>query len=72
MTLASSVPGLTQAENSIDINDFASDGAPDDEKYWKQIAKKYYAVNRNYINLENGYYGIQPRPVLAAFQKKYH
>ncbi|HEX3164894.1 MAG TPA: aminotransferase class V-fold PLP-dependent enzyme [Chitinophagaceae bacterium] len=56
-------------DSAIDINDFKNDGAPDDEKYWKHIAHKYYLVSKDYINLENGYYGIQPKPVLAAFQK---
>ena len=53
----------------IDPNDFKGSGAPDDEKYWGKIAKKYYDVASDYINLENGYYGIQPKPVLDAFQK---
>ncbi|HEV7779687.1 MAG TPA: aminotransferase class V-fold PLP-dependent enzyme [Chitinophagaceae bacterium] len=53
----------------VDPADFAGDGAPDDEKYWKQVARKYYDVAGDYINLENGYYGVQPKPVLDAFQK---
>ena len=61
---AADFPGST-----IDINDFDNDGAADDEKYWKHIAHKYYTVSKDYINLENGYYGIQPKPVLEAFQK---
>ena len=63
---------LFNSENTewtMDINDFKGDGNPDDEKYWKRIAKKYYDVAGDYINLENGYYGIQPIPVLQAFQK---
>jgi selenocysteine lyase/cysteine desulfurase len=53
----------------IDETDFTATADPADEKYWKHIAKKYYDVSRDYINLENGYYGVQPKPVLAAFQK---
>jgi len=53
----------------IDTKDFAGEGAADDEKFWKRIAKKYYDISTDYINLENGYYGIQPIPVLQAFQK---
>lgn len=53
----------------IDNRDFDGIGMADDEKYWKRIAKKYYSVSPDYINLENGYYGIQPKPVLEAFQK---
>lgn len=53
----------------IDLDDFDNDGAADDERYWKRIAHKYYIVSKDYINLENGYYGIQPKPVLQAFYK---
>ncbi|MBL0201525.1 MAG: aminotransferase class V-fold PLP-dependent enzyme [Chitinophagaceae bacterium] len=56
-------------ESSMDTIDFLDEGLPDDERYWKRIARKYYAVADDYINLENGYYGIQPKPVLHAFQK---
>ena len=61
--------GNENANTMIDSNDFKGSGAPDDEKYWGKIAKKYYDVASDYINLENGYYGIQPKPVLDAFQK---
>jgi selenocysteine lyase/cysteine desulfurase len=68
-----SLPSIASAEqfleSAIDLNDFKNDGAADDEKYWKHIAHKYYIVSKDYINLENGYYGIQPKPVLQAFQK---
>jgi selenocysteine lyase/cysteine desulfurase len=71
--LIAGLPGMAVAgENiasQIDTKDFSGDGAPDDEKFWKRIAKKYYEVSPDYINLENGYYGIQPKPVLHAFQK---
>ncbi len=70
--LFASLPGLTFAADldsfPIDYNDFSNDAAADDEKYWKKIAKKYYDVSTDYINLENGYYGIQPKPILKAFQ----
>ena len=69
------LPAVAMAEDlfdsTIDTNDFKNDGAADDEKYWKNIAHKYYVVSKDYVNLENGYYGIQPKPVLQAFQKKY-
>jgi hypothetical protein len=74
--LFSSTAGLSFAKNInemiVDVSDFDGEGAPDDEHYWKKIAKKYYEVSHDYINLENGYYGIQPKPVLAAFQKNIH
>lgn len=66
-------PAVASADNflneSIDLNDFNDNGAADDEKYWTRIAKKYYSVSKDYTNLENGYYGIQPKPVLQAFYK---
>ena len=67
------LPSIVSVENfgetAIDHNDFENGGAADDEKYWKRIANKYYIVSKDYTNLENGYYGIQPKPVLQAFQK---
>lgn len=71
--LLTGLPALSRATTSptmqIDRSDFSGDGDPADEKYWKKIARKYYDVSNKYINLENGYYGIQPKPVLEAFQK---
>jgi selenocysteine lyase/cysteine desulfurase len=64
------LPGMVSAaEHGTDAADFTGISAADDEKSWKQIARKYYDVSRDYINLENGYYGIQPKPVLEAFRK---
>lgn len=70
--LAAGLPGLAAARNPLpvtDAGDFFSGGAPDDERYWKKIARKYYQVSGDYINLENGYFGVQPKPVLQAFFK---
>ena len=71
--MLSGLPSIVSARNifgsSVDIEDFKDTGAADDEQYWKKIAHKYYIVSKDYINLENGYYGIQPKPVLQAFQK---
>jgi len=61
--------GNDTGETRIDVEDFMEEGAPNDEKFWKKIARKYYEVARDHINLENGYYGIQPKTVLEAFQK---
>ena len=67
------LPTIASGENfeetAIDLNDFEMGGAANDEKYWKRIASKYYIASKDYTNLENGYYGIQPKPVLQAFQK---
>lgn len=71
--LLSGIPSIASASDlfkaHIDFNDFEKEGNAEDEKYWKNIARKYYDVSRDYINLENGYYGIQPKPVLEAFKK---
>jgi selenocysteine lyase/cysteine desulfurase len=40
---------------------------PDDESYWAQIAAQY-DVSPDFLNLENGYFGVQARPVFEAFQ----
>ncbi|WP_167758683.1 aminotransferase class V-fold PLP-dependent enzyme [Zemynaea arenosa] len=42
--------------------------APDDESYWAQIAAQY-DVSPSFLNLENGYFGVQARPVFEAFQR---
>jgi isopenicillin-N epimerase len=71
--LVAAMPGQTWANGStsttVNKRDFDKSPAADDEKYWKQIAKKYYAVSREYTNMENGYFGVQSKPVLQAFQK---
>ncbi len=42
--------------------------APDDETYWAAI-RAQYDVSPDFINLENGYYGMQARPVFEAYQR---
>jgi len=65
------LPGWARADNTtlMDIKDLEQGGAPDDEKFWKQVARKYYDIADDYINLENGYYGLQSKPVLQAYLK---
>lgn len=41
---------------------------PDNEDFWARI-RKDYALKPDYINLENGYYCIAPRPILSKFLK---
>ncbi len=70
MLLAGLPAAFTQAGTlQIDSADFSGDALPDDEKYWKRIARKYYNVSGDYLNLENGYFGVQPKPVLLAYKK---
>ncbi|HUR65124.1 MAG TPA: aminotransferase class V-fold PLP-dependent enzyme [Chitinophagaceae bacterium] len=70
---ASSIAGWASAENItttiMDTKDLEQEGAADDERFWKQFARKYYDVTGDYINLENGYYGLQSKPVLEAYLK---
>lgn len=40
--------------------------AADDETYWAAI-RAQYVVAPEFINLENGFFGVQPVPVLQAF-----
>jgi selenocysteine lyase/cysteine desulfurase len=70
--LVTGLPSMAFAKQNdalLDADDFAEEGAAADEKFWKKIAKKYYKVADDHINLENGFYGVQPLPVLQAFQQ---
>jgi selenocysteine lyase/cysteine desulfurase len=42
--------------------------AADDEAYWREVAA-HYDVSRDFINLENAYYGIMSRPVADDFKR---
>ena len=39
-----------------------------DEGHWAQVAA-YYPTKEGILNLENGYFGVMPLPVLAAYQE---
>ena len=41
---------------------------PADEIYWAGI-RQQYAVSEDFINLENGYFSVQSKPVFDAFQR---
>ncbi|MEM1408412.1 MAG: aminotransferase class V-fold PLP-dependent enzyme [Bacteroidota bacterium] len=47
---------------------FAEEGNASDEKFWKKFAKQHYNVSSDFINLENGYFGVQPNSVLKAYR----
>jgi selenocysteine lyase/cysteine desulfurase len=38
-----------------------------DEKFWKRFRKSFYPVSKDFINLENGYFGLHPSPVHKAY-----
>lgn len=46
----------------------ASASKPDDEAYWREVAKNY-DLPRGIVQLENGNWGAMARPVLAAYQR---
>jgi selenocysteine lyase/cysteine desulfurase len=39
-----------------------------DEDFWRAVARRY-RVSGEFINLENGYYGIMPEPVRRAYHR---
>ncbi|MFI6454858.1 aminotransferase class V-fold PLP-dependent enzyme [Streptosporangium amethystogenes] len=39
-----------------------------DEGFWSTVARQY-RVSRDFVNLENGYYGIMPEPVRRAYHR---
>lgn len=43
-------------------------GNASNETYWNQIAN-LYQLSPKFINLENGFYGVLPKPVLAEYQR---
>ncbi|MEL6134582.1 MAG: aminotransferase class V-fold PLP-dependent enzyme, partial [Bacteroidota bacterium] len=44
------------------------EGKPQNEAFWKKFARKHYDISSDFINLENGYFGVQPRTVMDAYQ----
>ncbi|MEU8205000.1 aminotransferase class V-fold PLP-dependent enzyme [Streptosporangium sp. NPDC049046] len=40
----------------------------EDEGFWSRVARQY-RVTRDFVNLENGYYGIMPEPVRRAYHR---
>jgi len=66
-TFTGSVIDNRESVTQIDRQDFPENIPADDERAWKRIAKKYYRVSGRYINLENGYFGVQPKPVLESY-----
>jgi selenocysteine lyase/cysteine desulfurase len=61
--------GRNERSSTLETVDFSAAGAPNDEIFWNNIAKEYYSVSPDFINLENGFFGIQPKPVLEAYAK---
>ena len=47
---------------------FAEDKTKD-ESFWKDFKRQFYAVSDDFINLENGYFGVPPVPVNTAYHQ---
>lgn len=61
-----SLPILSsQAQRPVisDLVGTVSDDRVKDEKFWKKFRKDFFDVSDEFINLENGYFGVQPIPV---------
>lgn len=46
----------------------APDQLAEDEGFWRTVARQF-KVSPDFINLENGYYGIMPEPVRLAYHR---
>ncbi|MEO9869737.1 aminotransferase class V-fold PLP-dependent enzyme [Ekhidna sp.] len=58
----------TSPNISVYGDEFNSDKTTD-EKFWKKFRKEFYDVPKDFVNLENGYFGVQPIPVFDAYLK---
>ncbi len=56
-------PALKEWKNTF------TDDKVKDEAYWKKFKKDFYDVSKDFINLENGFFGVQPVPVYKAYLK---
>src|SRR4051812_39906355 len=64
----SSAPRLPTAESLVVPAGRTPDQLAPDESFWSTVARKY-RVSPDFINLENGYYGIMPEPVRQAYHR---
>src|SRR5688500_15264548 len=55
--------------SGIDFTELNTGVEANAEKFYRNLRRKYYNISEEFINLENGYFGVQPTPVLKAFQK---
>jgi isopenicillin-N epimerase len=69
-TLTGLSPGALSADDELPplpkLADAPSEVAAN-EDYWRQVAN-YYAVDPGITNLENGYWGVMPRQLLAEYK----
>ncbi len=65
----STLPFISTESLGFHYDDKNIKGLIEDEAYWQKFAQKNYTVSDEFINLENGYFGVQPIIVLEAYQK---
>lgn len=63
MSAQASRPGISDYQTAFDQDH------TQDEKFWKKFRKDFYDVPKDFINLENGYFGVQPLPVYRSYLK---
>ena len=68
--LGASIAVLPAASFNVNSLPLRSPGDKDitNEAYWEEFRKKHYTVSSEFINLENGYFGVQPNVVLEAYR----
>ena len=54
-------------EDELPSGNPITNASPEDEKAWKKFARQHYRVSGEFINLENGYFGVQPEVVKEAY-----
>lgn len=65
-----SLPFLAAKETQPEIAEYHrlfQNDITTDEKFWKKFRKDFYNVPEDFINLENGYFGVQPLPVYKSY-----
>lgn len=65
-TAASAAPSIAA---TVPTSDLPPAQRARDETYWQAVTAQY-DVNRDVANLENGYWGVMARPVLAAYRRR--
>ena len=64
--------GINPAHQSL-LSEWQSECTTDkvkDENFWKQFRKEFYEISDEFINLENGYFGVHPKPVTEVYLEK--
>lgn len=65
-TLAAASPGASAQTVLTAVGKIS----PTDEAFWSKVADQYL-VSPDILNLENGYYGMMTKSVMAEYQRKF-